>query len=71
MAETATQTLVCDFCGNPSDKVGQFFIGQHVDPNCNIHTGHICSECIGLFMNVMAHDDREVFEKMVEEARAN
>ena len=61
---------VCRFCGSVHDDARKVFCGTGVDGNGRIFESGICSVCIGLVMSLVAYDDRETFEKMVEEARA-
>jgi virulence-associated protein VapD len=69
MVGHSLETLICSFCGKRHDEVRRLIAGTGVGRNGAIYEGRLCSECIGTFMLVMALEDREWFDKQVEEAR--
>jgi hypothetical protein len=70
MAGHSPEILICSVCGKHRDDVRRLIVGTGVDHKGNSHEGRLCSECIATFMFIMALDDREWFDKQVEEARA-
>jgi hypothetical protein len=70
MAGVTPTTPTCSYCGKRHDEVRRLVVGHGVGPTNNIWSGALCSECIGTFMMVIAHEDREWFDEQVEELRA-
>jgi ATP-dependent protease Clp ATPase subunit len=62
-------TLTCDFCGKRVDEVQKLIAGTNVGPRGRVHNGKICNECIALVMAIMAKEEREWFDKQVDECR--
>jgi ATP-dependent protease Clp ATPase subunit len=60
MADTTRPPPTCDFCEVPRAKTLKLIVGADAS---------ICDECIALCMTLMAHENREWFEKRVEAAR--
>lgn len=69
-SDGSPETLICSVCGKHRDDARKLIIGTGVDHKGNSYEGRLCSECIATFMLVMALEDREWFDKQVEEARA-
>jgi len=70
MASNSPATLICSACGKPQDEVRKLIVGVGVDHKGGKHECRLCNDCIGTFMLVMATEDREWFDKQVEEVRA-
>jgi hypothetical protein len=62
--------MVCSFCGKRHDEVRRLVAGMSVDGSGKVFEDRLCCEGIATFMVIMAHEDREWFDKQVEEARA-
>jgi hypothetical protein len=60
----------CGFCGKLSDEVRRFYKSISVDFDSRVFHGAICSDCVRIFMFTTAHEDREKFERLVDEVRA-
>jgi hypothetical protein len=60
----------CSFCGRRHDEVRRLVAGTGVGRNGEVFELRLCCDCIGTFMAVVAREDREWFDKQVEEARA-
>ena len=60
----------CNFCGKRKTDVRKLMIGivMHRDGQ-PIHNS-ICDECLGVQMTVVAFLNRDLFEQLVEKARA-
>ena len=58
-------TLTCDFCGERDSQVGRMFEGNRWDGRK--HT--LCNECLFICVTIMVHEDREWFDKEVEEIK--
>jgi hypothetical protein len=58
-------TLTCDFCGKRDSQVRRMFEGIRWDGRR--HT--LCNECLIVCVNIMMHEDREWFEKELDEIR--
>ena len=64
MTETAPRSpLLCGFCQKTSDEVRLFF--------ATVGDAGICSECVGVMMNVLAQQHSDYFDELVVQARAN
>jgi ATP-dependent protease Clp ATPase subunit len=62
--------LVCSLCGKRHDEVRKIIVSHAVDAQARHHEVSICDECIATFMTVMASEDREWFDRHVDESRA-
>jgi ClpX C4-type zinc finger len=71
MVGISPATPPCSFCGERPDEVRRLVVGTGVGPKGNVWSGALCSECIGIFMMVIAHEDRECFDKLLKEARVD
>ena len=58
-------TLTCDFCGKRDSEVRRMFEGNRWDGRK--HT--LCNECLFICVTIMVHEDREWFDKEVEEIK--
>ena len=56
----------CDFCGKSAAEVRRMFWGTRWDGRD--HT--LCNECLFVSVSIMIYEDREWFEKEVEEIKA-
>ena len=70
MASNSSAALICSACGKRQDEVRKLIVGVGVDHKGGKHECRLCNECIGTFMLVMATEDREWFDKQVDEVRA-
>jgi len=61
--------IACSFCGKRPGQVRRLFVGAGVDVTGNMYRGTLCSECLSTFMLVMAAEDRQWFDREVDEAR--
>ena len=72
MAEQSgyAETLRCAFCGKHPNEVAKLIVSVNVDLEGTVKKRGICNECLATFMTVMAHENRELFDKAVERARS-
>jgi hypothetical protein len=70
MVGISPTTPTCSFCGERPNEARRLVVGTGVGSKGNVWSGALCSECIGTFMLVIAHEDRECFDELVEGARA-
>ena len=59
-------SLTCDFCGKRDSEVRRMFAGTNWDGRQHA----LCNECLFLCITIMIHEDREWFEREVEEIKA-
>jgi ATP-dependent protease Clp ATPase subunit len=58
--------LICDFCGKRDTEVRKMIAGTRPDGQ----EAKICNECLSLCMSIMMIEDREWFEKEVEDIKS-
>ena len=61
--ESNASALTCGFCGKTPSEVPQFFAGPR--------SATICSECVGVLMNILASQYGDYFEELVQRARTD
>ena len=62
--------VTCSSCGKRHDEVRKLIVGHGCDTQGGSHEVSLCDECIGTFMTIMASEDREWFDRQVEQSRA-
>jgi ATP-dependent protease Clp ATPase subunit len=65
-----TPVPACSLCGKWHDEVRKIIVNHAVDAQGRSHEVSICDECIATFMTIMASEDREWFDRQVDESRA-
>jgi hypothetical protein len=60
----------CAFCGKSKTNVNRLMIGIAVNQDSEQFQSCICDECLGMQMTALASMDPDIFEKLVETARA-
>ena len=60
----------CGFCGRGQGEARRFIKMRSVNPSARVFEGTICDDCVRAFILHMAHDYRDEFERLIEEARA-
>ena len=59
-------SFTCDFCGKRDTEVRRIFVGSRWDGKDH----PLCDECLFVFIRIMIHEDREWFEKEIDEIKA-
>jgi hypothetical protein len=60
----------CSFCGKRKSEVRKLMIGVVMTRDGESVQNSICDECLGVQMTVVAFLDRDLFDKLVQNARA-
>jgi ClpX C4-type zinc finger len=60
----------CSFCGKLKSEVRKLMIGVVMTRDGQSVQNNICDECLGVQMTVVAFLDRDLFDRLVQNARA-